>query len=89
MRAFFWSLWSLGLLLPWSFAAAQNATVIVVAGASGEADYTPEVEQQAEAWAKDSGQASRSVSRSSARIGERPGSCAMGPVRIGAAAQAA
>ena len=25
----FWSLWSLGLLLPWSFAAAQNATVIV------------------------------------------------------------
>ncbi len=57
MRAFFWSLWSLGLLLPWSFAAAQNATVIVVAGASGEADYTPEFEQQAEAWAKVSGQA--------------------------------
>jgi hypothetical protein len=37
--------------------SAQQSTVIVVAGASGEADYAPEIQQQAEAWAKVSAQA--------------------------------
>jgi hypothetical protein len=36
---------------------AQTATVIVVAGAAGEADYAPDITQQAEAWAKVSAQA--------------------------------
>ncbi|MBL9190537.1 MAG: hypothetical protein JNK23_23870 [Opitutaceae bacterium] len=38
-------------------AAAQQATVIFVAGAAGEADFAPEITAQAEAWAKASAQA--------------------------------
>ncbi|MSU51271.1 MAG: hypothetical protein EXS37_19655 [Opitutus sp.] len=44
-------LWSLGPL------QAQQATVIVVAGAPGEADFAPDIALQIEAWAKVSAQA--------------------------------
>ena len=48
--------WSLGL---WSLgpALAQQATVIVVAGAPGEAEFAPDLALQTEAWAKVSAQA--------------------------------
>ena len=38
-------------------AAADRATVIVVAGAAGEADFAPDIMQQLEAWSKASTQA--------------------------------
>ena len=48
--------WSLGL---WSFSPlqAQPATVVVVSGAPGEAEFAPDLELQTAAWAKVSGQA--------------------------------
>ena len=50
-------LWSLCLAALSSFACAQQATVIVVAGAPGEADFAPDIQQQIDAWAKVSAQA--------------------------------
>ena len=48
--------WSLGL---WSFGSlqAQPATVLVVSGAPGEAEFAPDLELQTAGWAKVSGQA--------------------------------
>lgn len=45
------------LLVPWSDAAAQTATVIVVAGAPGDAEFAGDVKLQVEAWAKVSAEA--------------------------------
>lgn len=50
-------LWSLGLLVSWSFTAAQTATVIVVAGAAGDAEFAEDLKLQVEAWAKVSAEA--------------------------------
>jgi hypothetical protein len=55
-----WILRSLGLLVLWSLGPvlhAQQATVIVVAGSPGEADFVADMAQQLEAWAKVSAQA--------------------------------
>jgi hypothetical protein len=47
-------LWSFGLFVP---VAAQQSTVVVVAGAPGEAEFVPDFSQQLDAWKKASDQA--------------------------------
>jgi hypothetical protein len=55
VRLVFWSfgLWTLGPL----HAQPATATVLVVSGAAGDAEYAPDFELQTAAWAKVSGQA--------------------------------
>ncbi|MBL9202545.1 MAG: hypothetical protein JNL39_18685 [Opitutaceae bacterium] len=48
-------LFCLGLLVPLAF--AQRATVVVIAGAPGEADFATDITQQLDAWARVSAQA--------------------------------
>jgi len=50
-------LFPLGLLVAWSVAVAQTATVIVVAGAPGDAEFAGDLKLQVEAWAKVSAEA--------------------------------
>ena len=46
-----------GLALPGGAAPAERATVIVVTGAAGEAEFEPDLKLQTEAWTKVSGEA--------------------------------